>query len=262
MSTQESLLDTFPGRIFIKNLKFFRPPGGPSPTAFIAGMRPEKLIREATHAIGLYLYSNKCLEVLHIDVNEPELREFDTAGLAALSKLSTFGSPQIHQGTLKGLHNPTIHNRHPLSALPDGAFWTSTPIGDNEDSWTMSGENVKRESPRWTIHFDPTQVRVARIDSSQDWVRLIDSNASVAGDCKYPDWPAIAQHWAAVHLSPTGLLLAHPTISSTSFTSRDGSGYAHSNAGRYPSVAGWSAVSTAWLHKPPDAWYSAAHDSG
>jgi hypothetical protein len=125
----------------------------------------------------------------------------------------------------------------------------------------MCGENLIRECPRWTIHFDPTQARVARIDSARDWQDLIESNAVTAGDCKYPDWPAIAQHWDAVHLAPAGLLLAHPTISTTPFAPTDRFGYAHSRAGPYTSVADWSAVSTAWLHKPPDAKIAATCDS-
>jgi hypothetical protein len=247
--------------LFIKTIQFLRSPSGLSPTALIAGMAPEELIRWATNAVAFYLYSEECLKVLHFDVNEPERREFDSAALAARSKLSTFGSPQIHQGTLTEVRTPTIHNRDPLNAVPGGAFWTSTPFTDDEDSWTLCGENLIRESPRWRIHFDPTRVRVARVDSARDWVHLIESNAVTVGDCKYPDWPAIATHWDAVHLSTAGLLLAHPTISTTPFTTTDRSGYAHSRAGPYTSVADWSAVSTAWLHKPPDAKIAATCES-
>ncbi|MEE6177045.1 hypothetical protein [Mycobacterium sp. 050134] len=55
-----------------------------------------------------------------------------------------------------------------------------------------------------------------------------------------------------MHLSPAGLLLAHPKISTTPFGTTDGSGYAHSEAGSYVSVAHWSAVCTAWLRRPPN----------
>lgn len=258
MSARESLLDTFPGRLFINNLQLFRRSGGLSPEAFVVSMGPKDLIRAATRAVSSYLYSDACLEVLHLDSNEPDLREFDIAGLAALSKLSTFGCPQIHQGMLRELRRPIIHNRDPLSALPAGAFWTSIPLTDKEDSWTVSGENLKRQSPRWEIYFDQTAVRVARVDSARAWIELIESNAVTASHCKYPDWPAIAESWDAVHLSPAGLLLAHPTISTTPFTATNGSGYTHSQAGRYPSVADWSAASTAWLHKPPNVKFTTA----
>lgn len=227
MSGRESLLDTFPGRLFIEHMRSF---GG-------LGI-PEDLIRAATSAVGSYLYSDRCLEVADFDVNDPELRELNAEGLAALSGLPTFGSPQIHQGTVGELRAPSITNREPLSALPNGAFWTSTPITEDEDSWTLCGENLKRQSPRREMHFDVTRVRVARIDSARDWAELIDSNPVISGGCKYPDWPAIAESWDAVHLSPAGLLLAHPKISTTRY-------------GSYAGVGAWSTVSTAWLREPP-----------
>lgn len=241
MSTRESLLDTFPGRLFIERMRSF---GG-------LGM-PEDVIGATAWAVGSYLYSDRCGEVAHLDVNDVELRKYDAAGLAALSALPSFGSPQIHQGTGGELRSPTVRNREPLSALPNGAFWTSTPVTADEDSWTLCLENLKRESPRWEVHFDAARVRVARIASARDWAELIDSHSATAGGCKYPDWPAIAESWDAVHLSPAGLLLAHPKISANPFTTTDGSGYAHSQAGPYASVATWSAVSTAWLREPPN----------
>ncbi len=239
MRNGESLLDTFPGRLFIEHMRSF---GG-------LGM-PERLISAANRAVGGYLYSDRCLDVADFDVDDEELRAYDEAGLAALSALPTFGSPQIHQGTIGELRAPCVGNREPLSALPNGAFWTSTPITD-DDTWTLCGENLSRESPRWAVHFDVASVRVARIDSARDWAHLIDSHAATANGCRYPDWPAIAECVDAVHLSPAGLLLAHPKISATLFTTTDGSGHANSRAGPYASVADWSAVSTAWLRKPP-----------
>jgi hypothetical protein len=239
----ESLLNTFPGRLFINELRW----RGGSP----AVMSAQDLLEAATHAVASYLYNDSCLEVVHLDVDDPELRKFDSAALAALSKLSTFGSPQIHQGMLEELRAPRVGNRDPLNGLPHGAFWTSTPLADDVDSWTISGENLHRDRPRWEVHFDATHVRVARVDSAREWIDLIDSAPVTTDGCKYPDWPAIARSWDAVHLSPLGLLLAHPKISTTPFVSTDGSGLAHSKAGPYASVGDWSAVSTAWLHKPP-----------
>lgn len=64
----------------------------------------EEVIRAANWAVGSYLYSDRCLGVLDFDVSEPELRAYDTASLAALSALPSFGSPQIHQGTIGELH--------------------------------------------------------------------------------------------------------------------------------------------------------------
>ncbi|OBF45616.1 hypothetical protein A5787_12300 [Mycobacterium sp. 852002-50816_SCH5313054-b] len=250
MSGRESLLDTFPGRLFIEDMRSF---GGL--------VIPERLVRAAARAVGGYLYSDRCLEAAHLDVSDKELRAYDEAGLAALSTLPAFGSPQIHQGTLSELRAPSIRNRAPLSALPNGAFWTSTPITDGEDTWTLCGENLKRERPRWEVHFDAAHARVARIASAADWADLIDSHPATAGGCKFPDWPAIAETWDAVHLSPAGLLLAHPKISATPFVTTDGSGYAHSEAGTYASVAHWSAVSTAWLREPPNAEFGPAPGS-
>lgn len=240
MSGRESLLDTFPGRLFIEDM---RSSGG-------LGV-PEVLVRTGARAVGGYLYSDRWLNVAGLDVDDPELRAYDAAGLAALSALPSFGSPQIHQGTIGALRAPRVSNRKRLSALPDGAFWTSTPITEVDDTWTLCGENLRRESPRWEVHFDAARVHVARIDSAAAWADLIESHSVTAGGCRYPDWPAIAERWDAVHLSPAGLLLAHPKISETPFVTTDGSGYAHSEAGPYASVAHWSAVSTAWLREPP-----------
>ncbi|QUR68282.1 hypothetical protein [Mycobacterium spongiae] len=249
MSPRESLLDTFPGRLFIDHLRSARV----LPAAFVGDMGAEHLIEGADSVVGSYLYSDACLEVADLDVDDPELQEFNAAGLAALAKLSTFDSPQIHQGKIGELREPVIVNRNPLSALPGGAFWTSTPISDGKDSWTVCGENLSREDPRWEVYFDIDSVRVARVDSARDWIELIESHPIIAGSCKYPDWPAIAESWDAVHLSAAGLLLAHPTISTTRFVASDVCGEAHSQAGPYASVADWSAVSTAWLHRPPNA---------
>ncbi len=240
MRGRESLLDTFPGRVFLEDM---RPFGG-------LGV-PEDLVGSAAWAVASYLYSDRCREVAHLDVDDRELRAHDEAALAALSALATFGSPQIHQGTIGPLRAPSVSNREPLSALPNGAFWTSTPVTEVDDTWTLCGENQGRERPRWEVHFDVTRARVARIDSAADWADLIDSHPATVGGCRYPDWPAIAESWDAVHLSPAGLLLAHPKISTTPFATTDGSGYAHSEAGPYASVAHWSAVSTAWLRVPP-----------
>lgn len=246
-SDRESLLDTFPGRLFIEDM------------LSVQGWDvPENLIRAAGWAIGSYLYSDRCRDVAHFDVDDSRLREFDAVGFAALSALPTFDSPQMHQGTISDLRPPRVSDREPLSALPNGAFWTSTPITEAEDSWTLCGENQRRESPRWEIHFDVTRVRVARVDSARDWAELIDANTVTASGCKYPDWPAIAESWDAVHLSPAGLLLAHPKISTTPFSTTDGSGLAHSQAGPYASVGAWSAVSTAWLREPPNAEFRPA----
>ncbi|BBZ44302.1 hypothetical protein [Mycobacterium parmense] len=246
MSNDESLLGTFPGRLFLRELR-------PRVPASIAAMGPMELISAATRAVGSYLYADECPAVLNLDVNREQLRDLAAAALAALSSLSTFGSPQMHQGALTTLHRPNPANRNPLSALPDGAFWTSTPLTAGDDSWTVSGENLRRDQPRRAVHFDETQVRLVRIDSAADWQQFIESNPVTDGGRRYPDWPTMSHSWDAVHLSPAGLLLAHPAISTTPLSCTDGSGLAHSRAGRYASVADWSAVSTAWLHEPPGA---------
>jgi hypothetical protein len=249
VNDSESLLDTYPGWLFTEHLRSDRPTGV-SPAAFVAAMTPEDLIRAVTSAVTRYLYSDDWLDLAHFDTNHAELHELSTAGLAALSRLSTFDSPQTHQGTIRKWRTPNIRNRDGLSALPAGAFWTSTPLADREDSWTICNENLRREDTRWQVHFDATRVRVARIDSTRDWVDLIESHPVTSDGRRYPDWPAIANYWDAVHLSPTGLLLAHPAISISPVITTDRSG-AHSQAGPHASVAPWCAVSTAWLHQPP-----------
>jgi hypothetical protein len=241
VSTGESLLDTFPGRLFISKMRSF---------GSLADLGD--VVRAASWAVGGYLYSDRCLEVADFDTDDPALRAYDTACLAALSALRSFGSPQIHQGSIGELRPPRVGNRKPLGALPSGAFWTATPVPPLDDSWTLCGENVAREKPRWEVHFDVARARVARIDSARDWAGLIDAHPVMAGGCRYPDWLAIAESWDAVHLSPAGLLLAHPKISAVPFGTTNGTGYAHSEAGSYVSVAHWSAVSTAWLREPPN----------
>src|SRR5690348_8479201 len=101
---------------------------------------PERLIRAGASAVGGYLYSDRWRDVADFDVDDAELRSHDAAGLAALLGLPSFGSPQIHRGTMRELRAPSIRNRDPLSALPAGAFWTSTPITEDDDSWTLCGE--------------------------------------------------------------------------------------------------------------------------
>ncbi|BBZ37151.1 hypothetical protein MCNS_02140 [Mycobacterium conspicuum] len=226
----ESLLDTGPGRLFVKQLRWGYRASGVTPTAFVGALDAKALIRDATWAVGRHLYSDDRLEVSRRSPDYTELQQFATAALEALSKLSTLDSPQIHQGTISSLAAPVVCN-DPWHGLPIGSFWTSTPLND-EDSWLLCGENLRRNDPRWEVHFDITRVRLARIDSARDWIDLIDSNPLVVEGDKYPDWPAIAESWDAVHLSPTGLLLAHPP--------------------RYATVAHWSAVATAWLNRPPD----------
>ena len=248
MGARESLLDTFPGRLFIDEMQRFARP-----------VMPEALIEAATRAVARYLYADGCLDVANFDSSDPKLVALDSFYLADLSDLNTFRSPQIHQGMISELRPPRIANREPLGALPDGAFWTSTPISDERDSWTLSGENLRREMPRWEVHFDATRVRLARIDSARDWADLIDSHPAETDGCKCPDWPAIAEVWDAVHLSPAGLLLAHPTVWTTPLRATDGSRGGHSQAGPYSSVADWSAVSTAWLHTPPNPETRPAH---
>lgn len=249
---RESLLDTIPGRLFVNKLKSRAYPGV-SPAASVRSISPRDLISLAASAADGYLYSDECREVASLEIDQHVLREFDAAGLAALSELSAFSSPHVHHGMIAPIEAPIIRNRKPLSALPHGAFWTSIPITDSDDSWTLSGENINRGYPRSDVHFSVEDVRLARIDSADDWIALVESGFVEVGSCKYPDWPALAASWDAVYLSPLGLLLAHPRISATPFTERDGSGLEHSQAGPCVSVAFWSTVSTAWLHEPPNA---------
>lgn len=111
MSPDESVLDTFLGRSFIDDMRSF---GG-------VGV-PENLVRATAWAVGSYLYSERCREVARLDLKDVELLNYDVAGLAALSALPSFGSPQIHQGEIGQSRAPTVSNRDPLSTLPNGAF--------------------------------------------------------------------------------------------------------------------------------------------
>ena len=100
---RESLLDTGPGRLFIKRLRWWHQHRGITPTDFVATLHAKDLIRQASSAVGRLLYSGDRLDVSPLNADYPELCESDAAGLAALSKLSTFDSPQIHQGMVTSL---------------------------------------------------------------------------------------------------------------------------------------------------------------
>lgn len=247
--TEESLLNTFPGRLFVEHLRFFDRRDA-SIAEFVAAMPPDLLNILAGAANDRYLWSNDCAQAIHLDIDDPELREYADSAKAALAKLSAFNSPQIRHGKQVTLCEPRIRNRSPLSARPVGAFWTSTRLNDNKDTYSEAWQTGET---RWEVHFDPTAVRLARIDSAHDWSTLIDGRAITASGCSYPDWPVIAASFDAIHLSALGLLLAHPSISDTPFVTTTGSGLEHSQAGHYASVAVWELVSTAWLHKPPNA---------
>jgi hypothetical protein len=76
VSGRESLLDTFPGRLFVEDMRRF---GGLA--------IPDRLIRATAWAGTGYLYSDRWLDVADFDVDDPELRKYDAAGLLALSGL-------------------------------------------------------------------------------------------------------------------------------------------------------------------------------
>ena len=247
--TVDDLLDTFPGRLFLRDLRFFDRRGA-SPQEFVDRAGLDFLVHCASWGVESYLHSGDPLEVVDIDLDDPELRAYAQAAITTLARRTTFRSPQIHQGELSVIRPAMVRCRTPLNALPSGAFWTSTRLDDRKDTWSDRGYNQK---PRWEIHFDDEQVCVAQISSATEWQQLIDSHPLEFEGTKYPDWAAIAQDYDAIHLTPLGLLLAHPTISGTPFRSSDGSGTEHSRSGPYISIGDWTTVSTAWMRPPPQA---------
>lgn len=252
MSSDESLLDTIPGRLFIETLAWFWSTGADeSVSEYVRGLSADDLLSHATRAVGSYLYSNDPVAAARLDASSCRRLDLDVAARWALDGWQPFGSPQVHQGSVTEVRAPVVANRSGFGSLPQGAFWTATPLGPRADSWGECGENLSRGAPRCEVHFDVADTTVAIIRTAADWVRLIAPDAVDVDGTLHPNWPAIARRYDAVHLTVSGLLLAHPRLSQTPFASDDGSGYAHSVSGPYVGVGNWSTVSTAWMHRPP-----------
>lgn len=250
------LLDTVPGRTFVAGLvdDYLRAGGDNSRSAFLQSLSMDTLVWAATNDISSYLYGAGMDAALSVDPTDTNIVAMAVAVATELSAPSrdTFTSPQHHEGATGPLRTPPVTNRRGSSeVLPDGAFWTSTPLGDcSKSSWTYSREtNTPAEIHE--LHFDPTEIRVARIDSATDWSTLLRSHtrADSSPGTLFPDWVSIAEHYDAVHLSLLGLLSAHPRLSEVA-ASDSSQNYAHSKMGTWAGVGDWSTVSTAWIRLP------------
>lgn len=250
------LLDTVPGRTFVAGLvdDYLRADGGDSQSTFLQSLSMDNLVWAATNDISSYLYGAGIDAALLVDPTDTNIVAMSAATATELSAPSrdTFTSPQHHEGAIGPLRTPHVTNRRASSeVLPDGAFWTSTPLGDySKNSWTYSRETNKPADIH-ELHFDPTEIRVARIDSATDWCSLLQSHtrADSSSGTLFPDWVSIAEHYDAVHLSLLGLLSAHPRLSEVAATDSS-KNYAHSKLGTSAGVGDWSTVSTAWMKLP------------
>ncbi|MET4048864.1 MULTISPECIES: hypothetical protein [unclassified Rhodococcus (in: high G+C Gram-positive bacteria)] len=249
------LLDTVPGRTFVSGMvdDFQRAGAGLSAEAFLRSRSMAELVWAVQGDISGYLYGGGLDDALSVDPHDPGIVAMAEATVAELDAPSreTFTSPQRHHGCVDVLRQPRVTNRRASSeVLPAGALWTATPLAGGVDTWTHSRETDDPEN-LYERHFDPAQVRVARVDSAADWVTLLHSHARVdsASGTVYPDWVSIASSVDAVHLSLLGLLTAHPRLSEVpAADSRDN--YGHSKSGAWPGVGDWSTVSTAWIVLP------------
>ncbi|WP_143545955.1 hypothetical protein [Rhodococcus sp. 14-1411-2a] len=249
------LLETVPGRTFVSGLidDHRRAGAGLSAVAFLRSRSMAELVWAAQGDVSGYLYGGGLDDASSIDPHDPDIvamAEATAAELAA-SHRQMFTSPQRHHGCVDVLRQPRVTNRRaPSEVLPAGALWTATPLDGGVDTWTHSRETDDAEN-LYELHFDPAQVRVARIDSAADWVTLLRSHARIdsASGTVYPDWDSIASSVDAVHLSLLGLLTAHPRLSEVpAADSRDN--YGHSKSGAWPGVGDWSTVSTVWMVLP------------
>lgn len=253
--TTMDLLDTVPGRLFVEGMvaDYRRTSGEVSRSAFLQSLSMDDLVWSATVDISSYLYSNGIDTALSLDPVDPENVAMAAAIASELSApcRDTFTSPQHHEGAVGPLRAPQVTNRRGGGeVLPAGAFWTSTPLGGGKNSWTY-GRESNEPAQLSELHFDPTEVRVARIDSAADWYTLLRSHtrADSSPGTLYPDWVSIAKHYDAVHLSLTGLLTAHPRLSDVAATDSS-QNYSHSKTGAWAGVGDWSTVSTAWMTLP------------
>lgn len=252
-----NLLDTVPGRMLVHwYLRAYRDADPrPSVAAFVDADTLEDFVDDLVLIIGEYLYGNGANDVLDMALTAPATIEMAEAICAALRhpRRNTLDSPQTHEGTITELSLPRVRNRKRPGALPDGAFWTATPLHDGtSDTWSASGENLRglKDPARYTVHFDPDVARIVRIDTAGDWAALIADHPLEYRGARVPDWPSIAEEWDAVHLSALGLLCAHPRLSEVPYDRYEAGGYRHSQSGPWPGVGDWSTVSTAWLRIP------------
>lgn len=249
------LLDTVPGRTFVAGLveDYLSASDGVSRSMFLHSLSQDELVWSATNDVSSYLYSAGIDAALCVDPADPGTVAMAAAIAVELSLPSrdTFTSPQHHDGAVGPLRLPHVTNRRGCAeVLPDGAFWTSTPLTEHISSWTYSRE-TNQPAHIDELHFDPTEIRVARIDSAADWCSLLRAHtrADSTTGTLHPDWVSIATEYEAVHLSLSGLLTAHPPLSEVAATGSS-QNYAHSKIGAWAGVGDWSTVSTAWIKLP------------
>lgn len=171
------LLDTVPGRTFVAGLvdDYRRASDVVSRSMFLRALSQDELVWTATNDVSSYLYSAGIDAALCVDPTDPGTVAMAAAIAAELSLPSrdTFTSPQHHEGAVGPLRLPHVTNRRgSAEVLPHGAFWTSTPLTDHINSWTYSRE-TNQPADIGELHFDPTDIRVARIDSAADWCSLL-----------------------------------------------------------------------------------------
>lgn len=65
--------------------------------------------------------------------------------------------------------------------------------------------------PTWQMHVDP-DAAVYEIRSSVDWVRFVEGYPKIVDNRVYPDWPAAANDWDAVHFTAFALASAQGLV--------------------------------------------------
>lgn len=255
------LVDTVPGRNFVAGFArdFDRDAQDLSINEFLRGLSMDTLLWEAQKDISTYLYGTGMDDALQVNTRDPAIVAMAAAIVEELGSPTrdTFTSPQRHSGRVETLAPPSVRNRTgSTEVLPDGALWTATTLDDGVDTWTHSRESEPEFV--YELLFAPTSVKVARIDSHDDWRRLITAHTRHGSDTSRPDWKHVAQNLDAVHLSLAGLLAAHPRLSEVPPNdSRDG--YRHSQSSPWAGVGHWSTVSTAWMRLPHNYEWNALH---
>jgi hypothetical protein len=83
-------------------------------------------------------------------------------------------------------------------------FFTSTGAWHRHSMWRVYQHAFyfmyPAPLPAWRMHVEPG-VAVYEIGCAVDWVRFVADYPKIVDDRAYPDWPAVAKDWDAVHFT-------------------------------------------------------------
>ncbi|GAA2978607.1 hypothetical protein [Actinokineospora diospyrosa] len=144
------------------------------------------------------------------------------------------------------LTRPPLDSTAVIDDKPRGAWWTSSRLPDGTSAWSRAetvlgtpesraaGDDATRQERWWTV--DTASARIHRIESTSDYLELLERHPLAGSAVPRVDWVAAATEFDAVHLSAAGLV---HTQSVPVETSRGTT-----------ALRGWNCESTAWLRAP------------